>query len=89
MLRDADHFALKTARIDGAGDVGETILAIARDRKLPVKEPPPPSPSPPAEAVQEEPATDKAPLPDSPSPPATEENGAEGKGGGEGDGEGG
>jgi hypothetical protein len=40
MLRDAQHFAARIGKLDGAGDLGESILATATNRTLPVAEVP-------------------------------------------------
>lgn len=35
MMRDAEHFAQKMAKMEGAGDLGDTIINIVKDKKLP------------------------------------------------------
>ncbi|KAL5350422.1 hypothetical protein ACLOAV_003990 [Pseudogymnoascus australis] len=40
MLRDAQHFAARISKLDGAGDLGDSILTTATNRTLPVAEVP-------------------------------------------------
>jgi hypothetical protein len=58
MLRDAQHFAARIGKLEGAGDLGESILTTATNRTLPVAEAPVPAAT-----------TEAAPAATSPDPP--------------------
>ncbi|OBT88549.1 hypothetical protein VE02_03967 [Pseudogymnoascus sp. 03VT05] len=72
MLRDAHHFAAKISKLDGAGDLGDSILTTATNRTLPVAEVPPA----PAIAATTEPAAATSPEPPLPPTPVVEISGS-------------
>lgn len=88
MLRDAQHFAAKISKLDGAGDLGDSILTTATNRTLPVAEVPvvatttattevvattsPEPPLPPTPVVEISSSPPNPPLPISPDEVAAE-----------------
>jgi hypothetical protein len=68
MLRDAQHFAAKISKLDGAGDLGDSILTTATNRTLPVAE----VPAAPAIVATTEPAAATSPEPPLPPTPVVE-----------------
>jgi hypothetical protein len=88
MLRDAQHFAAKISKLDGAGDLGDSILTTATNRTLPVAEVPvvatttattevatstnPEPPLPPTPVVEISSSPPNQPLPISPDEVAAE-----------------
>lgn len=53
MLRDAEHFKAKIGGLDGAGDAGDYVVKLVKDKKVPKTKP---VASPPA-AVKTDPVT--------------------------------
>lgn len=89
MLRDAQHFAARISKLDGSGDLGDSILTTATNRALPVAEVPAPAaatattktaaatssdpPLPPTPVVEVSDSPPNPPLPVSPDEVASEE----------------
>jgi vacuolar protein sorting-associated protein 54 len=66
MLRDAEHFKTRIGGLDGAGDTGDFIVNLVKEKNVP--KPKAPSPAPPAEEAA---TNGKEPTPE------TSENGKE------------
>ncbi|OBT67362.1 hypothetical protein VE03_03036 [Pseudogymnoascus sp. 23342-1-I1] len=71
MLRDAQHFAARISKLDGAGDLGDSILTTATNRTLPIAEVPAAATT----AASTETATATTPEPPLPPTPVVEISG--------------
>jgi hypothetical protein len=54
LLRDAEHLRTKFSKIDGAGDIGEHITTIVKEKTVAPPSEPPNAPEPPAARVSTE-----------------------------------